>query len=468
MRPLTLEEMAAAMSGRVLGTITQPRVTAVSIDSRKIEDGSLFFAIIGEHHDGHTFVNDALNRGAVAAVVSGVNQIDPALHDAGRLILVPDTVLALGQLAAWYRRQFAAQVIAVAGSNGKTSVKELIHTVLGASMPGKAAPASFNNQIGVPLTLLSVEPADEYVVVEVGTNHPGEVATLARIARPDLAVITSIGEEHLEFFGDVATVAREEFSLLLALGRRGFAAISEDAAALAPARSLQNATVLRYGLSDQAALRASDLTPDGHGLAFRVNGRFDYRIPLPGRHNVLNALAAIAIGNRCRLEHDQIAAALRRAKLPPMRLERQTIGSVTVINDAYNANPGSMRAAFDVLDRMAAPGRKVLVLGDMRELGEASTRCHQQIGREAGRSTAHVIVAVGAYARVVADGATVSAGPSKRIYAYPSIEIAAEKLPGLLEPHDTVLLKASRGVRLERLIPSIQQLTQPAVAHARR
>ncbi|MFQ5428942.1 MAG: UDP-N-acetylmuramoyl-tripeptide--D-alanyl-D-alanine ligase [Phycisphaerae bacterium] len=443
------------MGGRVYGEITTPRITSVSTDSRAFREGALFFAIKGERFDGHVFVETVLEQGAAAAVVDDVSKVDRKYRTSGRLVEVPDTVLALGRLAGWYRRQFAAQVIAVLGSNGKTTVKDLIGAVLGSTLPGRVAEASFNNAIGVPLTLLAAEPADEFLVVEIGTNHPGEVATLARIASPDLAVVTSIGEEHLAFFENLEAVAREEFSFLSLMRSRAFVAVSDQAAPYAPRRTDRSCVMLTYGCDAGADLRAENIKQNQRGQRFRVNGRFDYTIPLFGRHNVRNALAAIAIGTRFRLPHDRIAAALSKCHAPPMRLERRKLGSITVINDAYNANPGSMRAAFEAMDATTEARRRVFILGDMRELGTAAARCHGAVGREAGRSSAQVIVAVGDHARVIADGATVTAGTSKRIYAYPSVAALKNKLPDLLEPGDVVLLKASRAVRLEQLVEPI-------------
>ncbi|HVP09834.1 MAG TPA: UDP-N-acetylmuramoyl-tripeptide--D-alanyl-D-alanine ligase [Phycisphaerae bacterium] len=464
MQALTLQEMAAAMSGKLRGNISVPTATRISTDSRGSVADSLFFAIIGERFDGHAYVNEALAKGASAAVVSDVSKVDAQYHTSGRLIQVNNTVDALGRLAAWYRRQFAAQVIAVIGSNGKTTTKDLINRVLGSRKRGRAGQASFNNAIGVPLTLLSVEPQDEFVVVEIGTNHPGEIAALGRIVQPDLAVITSIGEEHLEFFGDVQSVAREEFSLLPCMRHRGFVAMSDQAAEFAPAKAAADCTVLKYGLSEAADLRAVGLQVNADGQRFKVNNRFDYHLPLLGKHNVANALAAIAIGTRFRLTHEEIASALRGAQASPMRMERFELGGITLINDAYNANPSSVRAALEVLDQMSSIGRKVLILGDMRELGGEAVRCHQAVGREVGRSTAQIIIAVGAMARVLTDGATAVAGTAKRIYAFPSVEAVAEKIGTFVQPGDVVLLKASRAVRLERLLANIEEIARSAAA----
>lgn len=461
---LTVEEVAAAMGGRILGSVTRPTVSGVSTDSRQQAPGALFFALRGERFDGHAFVSEVLTRDDGVAVVSDPACVEERHHESGRLIQVADTVEALNRLAGWYRRQIAAEVIGVVGSNGKTTTKDMIATVLGAKKRGRAAQGSFNNSIGVPLTILGADPADEFVVLEIGTNHPGEVAALGRLVQPDLAVITSIGEEHLEFFGNLEAVAEEEFSLLNTLRRRSFVAVSEQAVAHAPAGSTDESTLLVYGVGEQADLRATDVTTNAEGQWFRVNGRFEYRLPVLGVHNVVNALAAIAVGIRLRLTHEEMAAGLANVRTPPMRLERMQFGGITVINDAYNANPSSMKVAFEVMNRLPGIGRRVFVLGDMRELGDKAVACHQALGREAGRSTAQVVIAVGAYARIVADGATTTAGTGKRIYGFPTVEAAEEKIGSLIEEGDTVLFKASRGVRLERLIERLKKAVQPVGA----
>jgi len=466
MRALTIPEICTAMAGRLLGELTVPAVHRIVTDSRHDVTGGLFFALRGENHDGHAFVNNVLARGAACAVVSDLSTVADQFHRGGRVIQVPDVTAALGKLAGWYRRQFAAQVIAVVGSNGKTTTKDLIASVLGGKLRGKAAQGSFNNHIGVPLTLLSVEPADQYVVVEVGTNHPGEVAALGRMAQPDLAVVTSIGEEHLEFFGTLDAVASEEFSIVANLGGRAFLAMSEQAAAFAPGKLPERCTRLVYGFAESADLRATELSADRAGMRFRVNGKFDYRLPLIGRHNVVNALAAVAIGLRLKMTHGEIAAALETVRPAKMRLEPMQLGEWTVINDAYNANPTSMKAAFEAVDEWPAVGRRVFVLGDMRELGDESERCHASVGLEAGRSSAKVIIAVGGHSRAVVDGATKSAGTSKRIYAFPTVEALSGRLRELLEPGDIVLLKGSRGMRLERLLEGLDKRSPAATGAA--
>jgi UDP-N-acetylmuramoyl-tripeptide--D-alanyl-D-alanine ligase len=464
MKTLTLEEVISAVRGRPLGAPPVTGVRSVCTDSRTLQSEELFFALRGERFDGHDFVDAALERGATAAVVSDLARIPERWQESGRLILVDDVCDALGRLAAYHRSQVAAQVIVVVGSNGKTTTKNMIEAVLRTRKQGRASPKSYNNHIGVPLTLLSIEAADEFVVVEIGTNHPGEVARLAEMCRPDMGVVTSIGEEHLEFFGDLAAVAQEEFSLVRHIRPRGLVVAHVECAEHPALSSRSDLTCVTFGLEPGADLRATDLTCDDRQQRFLVNGRFEYVLPLLGEHNVSNALAAVALGLRFGLEHDEIARALASIECPPMRLERQQVGGLTLINDAYNANPASMRAALAVLEQLRDPGRRVLVFGDMRELGEHSERLHEELGRAAGRCGAHVIVAIGAHSRNVADGATSTGGPHKRIFAFPSVETAGPLFKKIVEPGDLVLLKGSRGLCLERLIPFLQ--IEPATVGA--
>jgi UDP-N-acetylmuramoyl-tripeptide--D-alanyl-D-alanine ligase len=456
MKRLTIEEVATAIGAKPPAKAAATTVARVSTDSRDIQPGDLFFAIAGEQFNGHDFVDAALSSGAAFAVVSDLSRIPERWRLSGRLLVAADTIDALGRLAAYHRTNSAAAVIAVAGSNGKTTTKALILSILRTKKSGRAAPKSFNNHVGVPLTLLSVQPGDEFVVVEIGTNHPGEVARLAQLAQPDVGVITSIGEEHLEFLGDVEKVAEEEFSLLTHIRRRGMAVVPAEWRLHPRTRARDDLTIRTFGPDPTADLWASAAAVDEAAQRFKVNGRFDYALPAIGAHNVANALAAITVGLRFGMTHDQIAAALAAAELPPMRLELRRIGEVTLVNDAYNANPSSMAAALAALEQSQLSGRRVLVLGDMRELGPQAERCHAELGRAAGRSSAAVIVAVGAFSRIVVDGAIATAGGGKRTHAFPRVEDAATCLERIIAPGDVVLLKGSRAVRMERLIPAIE------------
>ncbi|MEP0842452.1 MAG: UDP-N-acetylmuramoyl-tripeptide--D-alanyl-D-alanine ligase, partial [Phycisphaerae bacterium] len=406
MKPLTLEEVITALQGAPDRPIPVASVSRVVTDSRAVRPGDLFVAVKGERFDGHDFVNEVFAGGALAAVVRNdferVLPEGPAEVPDGVLVRVDDTTAALGRLALYYRRSVIAgpaRVVAVTGSVGKTTVKEMIAHVLAGRWKGSASPKSYNNSIGVPLTLLGVEPSDSFVVCEVGMNAPGEIAALARLIEPELAVLTTVVECHLEKLGTLERVADEKLSLLRFLKPGGAVVVNYDCELLKRRlekdREYRKIKRVSFGQSAEADLRLTDLRPlsesaagfspggavasrafhrpgdetetgeqsdkesgkaaqGGPGFAFTINDRFAYRLNVPGRHNVFNALAAIGVGRWFGMDHDEIAARLATFTLPAMRLQVEHIGRWTVINDAYNANPASLAAAVDVLLDMPA------------------------------------------------------------------------------------------------------------------
>jgi UDP-N-acetylmuramoyl-tripeptide--D-alanyl-D-alanine ligase len=483
MKTLTFQEVVAALEGQIDRPMPFGSVARVSIDSRKIRPGDLFVAIRGERFDGHLFVGEAFEAGAMAAVVR--NDYEPATpaHNGKRagdgsadtiLIRVEDTVRALGRLARYYRRSVidgAVTVVAVTGSNGKTTTKSMIAHVLGGRWKGRAAIKSFNNAIGVPLTLLSTEPSDEFVVCEVGTNAPGEIAALARLIEPEVAVITGVAEVHLEGLGSLEGVAVEKLSLLGELRPDGCAVVNADPEvirwSLRHDRQLRPIKKVTFGKWPQADLRLTDVRQipgdaSGRrtrlpGLSFTVNDRFVYRLKTPGVHNAFNALAAIGVARRFGMDHDEIAARLESFELPPMRLHDERLGELTLINDAYNANPSSVAAAVEVLLGTAAPGRRVFVMGDMRELGKLSEQRHRELAEHIGQSGVDLVIAVGVYARLVSRTAKAASGDRIQTHGYASTALARRRLVSHLRPNDTVLVKGSRALELERLVEAIRQ-----------
>ncbi len=463
MKPLKLDEIASAMEARPLGQPGRITIDRVATDSRQIRQGDLFFAIRGERFDGHDYVAAAIDRGAMAAVVCEPDRVPADLHQLGLLLLVDETTRALGRLASFHRRQVRATVIGVTGSNGKTTTKEMIHHVLSARRRGSAAPKSFNNEIGVPLTLLGVDPDDDYVVVEIGSNAPGEIGRLSRLAGPDVGVVTSISETHLEKLGSLDGVADEKASLIDHVREGGCAIVTAESDALGKRARRWRKRKLRqvwFGLGDGADLRATDVAPRGAGVSFRVDG-VEVTLPVPGAHNVWNALAALGVGREMGVTFDEAAGRLAGFQPPPMRLNVQRMGSVTVINDAYNANPASMRAALDVLvswgqggasseGESHASGRKVFIAGDMRELGEVGRTKHEELGRAAALAGLDALAAVGEYADVVAEAARREAGGMDVVTAADA-EALADRLDALVRPGDVVLIKGSRAVGLERV-----------------
>jgi UDP-N-acetylmuramoyl-tripeptide--D-alanyl-D-alanine ligase len=471
---LILSEIVEAIGGQPAGELPTLSVRRVSTDSRSSAEGDLFFAIHGPRFDGHEFVVEALRGGAVAAVIAAerlaevrqeVAGISERAVPPGAIIGVDDPVAALGRFASHHRRLMSANIIAVVGSNGKTTTKAMIHHILSERWKGQCSPKSFNNEIGVPLTLLSAEPADEYLVVEVGTNAPGEVAALAGMIHPDMAVLTCISEEHLERLGDLDGVAAEECSILHKLEPGGFAAVNIDAAVVQKHLPESGVSLATFGWNREADVRLTEARYEAPWLHLTINGRFKYRLPLAGLHNAVNAAGAITLARRLGLEHAAIAARLESFVLPPMRNEVLEFGGITLVNDAYNANPGSALAALDTLSSLPCRGRRIVVFGEMRELGEHAAELHRQMGEHLGGGRFDLVVLVGHAGELMPnlkeDGQLF--GP--RVMRCPDVNVCIEKLAPELRKGDIVLLKASRAVGLDRLVaPLRERLTTVPVA----
>jgi len=462
MKPLMLEEIRQAVHGRWLARPDRAEVmtvTGVSTDSRTARPGELFVALRGERFDGHRFLADAADAGSPAALVRMDSEPPPqvAANFAGGVIGLPDTTRALGELAGFYRGNVAATVVAVTGSNGKTTVKRMIHHILSRRLSGSCSPKSFNNSIGVPLTLLGVEGGDDYVVCEIGSSAPGEVAALAKIARPDVAVITSVAPTHLESFQDIERVAVEKASILGQMHDSALAVVWADSEVLDKALRFHRGRIVRFGVSASAQLRLTGYAPAGAAQRFELNGRLWVDLPMPGRHNAVNALAAIAVAQRLGFTREQAAEAL--ADFPGVEMRLQWIDhgrsrtGLTIINDAYNANPASLLAAAEVLAECKGK-RRVLIAGDMRELGEQARRLHLQAGRDIAAMNIDLLIGVGRLGRYIARAAA-DAGMSAEVFS--SLRAARAKLAELLRRGDVVLIKGSRAMEMEQLIEPIHE-----------
>ncbi len=322
MKPITLQEIRRAVGGKSTQALPAQgvAVSAVCTDTRAMAAGALFVALKGDQFDGHQFLEKAAASGAIAAIVQ---QVPSAVPESMRLIVVPDTRRALGKLAREVRQGLRAKVIAVAGSNGKTSTKYLINAVLSVKFKGTFSPKSFNNDIGVPLTIFPADQRQDYLVLEVGTNHPGEISNLTQIAQPDIAVLTNCAAEHLEFLGDVAGVRRENASIIEGLNPKGSLIVNGDDSELLSAVAKYRGQRITFGFKDTNDLFAADVRCDETGVRFKLNGRVEMFVPLLGRHTAANALAAIAVGKRFRMSDEEIARGLATAKGPEMRLQRQ-------------------------------------------------------------------------------------------------------------------------------------------------
>jgi UDP-N-acetylmuramoyl-tripeptide--D-alanyl-D-alanine ligase len=456
MKPLTLQQVSQRVGGELWGP-PAGTVTGVTTDSRKVAPGDLFVALRGERFDGHRYLNDAFAGGAVAALGER-SRLDDRPPDRP-VVAVNDSRAALGRLAAACRRDFELPVVAVAGSNGKTTVKELLAAVLRERAETLASPASYNNDVGVPLTLLALRPRHRAAVVEAGTNHPGELAALLEWIRPDHGVLTSIGAEHLEFFGDLAGVAREESALAAALPAGGGLFVNGDAPALELACAPTAATVTRVGWSAGCAWRITAAVIDLAGTTFtlrapRAEFSGEYFLPLLGRHQVVNAALAVAAAAVLGVTPDEARRGLAAVRPAPMRLEPVTLAGRVVLNDAYNANADSVIAALETLADVAGGRRTVAVLGPMAELGARAAGEHARVGRAAGGCGIDRLVAVGPETAPLSEAARRAGVPA--VDECPDAAAAAALLARTLTPADLTLVKASRAACFERLVADLR------------
>lgn len=430
----------------------------VSTDSRTTSEGDVFVALRGERFDGHSFVPEAVARGASSVIV------EPSFPFSGKEtiphLVVEDTTTALGELALLYRKKFSIPVVAVGGSNGKTTTKEMIDRVLSERFRVLSTEGNLNNQIGVPQTLFRLRRSHHVAVVEIGTNHPGEITYLCRVVEPTHGLVTTIGKEHLEFFRTVGGVAREEGALFAALSgsRRSLAFVNADNPyVLHAARPVHRQ--ITYGMESRSAVvRGTVMSVDNTGcvaLAVRRRGTsrpVTVQLRIPGEHNALNALAAAAVGIGFGLPLSSVKRALERFRPTSKRMEILQLDSLTVLNDTYNANPDSMIAALRTLAATTVKGKRIAVLADMLELGARAAAEHTRIGREAGRLKLDYVLTYGELAR----GIQRATGLSTAVH-YEEKNMLSEYLAELAGPGDAVLIKGSRGMKMEDVVTFLRE-----------
>ncbi len=440
---MTLVATARALGASLKGADTT--FLAVSTDTRKIAAGDLFVALQGPNFDGHDFVATAAQSGAVGAIVSRL--VDTSLP----LIVVDDTRLALGRLAAHWRGQFSIPVVAVTGSNGKTTVKNMIAAILAETGPGLVTQGNLNNDIGLPLTLLKLRATDRHAVIEMGMNHAGEIDYLTRLTRPDVALITNAGEAHLAGLGSIENVARAKGEIFAGLADGGTAVINADDTFAALWRGLAAPRrCVTFGLQKRADVRATYVLGDAGSRVTLVTslGETTFNLRLLGRHNVLNAAGAAAAAMAAGANVDHVRQGLEKLRPAPGRLElKQGRNGARVLDDTYNANPASLQAAIGVL--CEAPGERVLVLGDMGELGPSAPAIHARMGEFAKQQGVKRLLAVGELTKA----AVQCFGAGAQHFA--SHETLGEALKQQLHGDMTVLVKGSRSSRMERVVAAI-------------
>ncbi|MCE5198364.1 MAG: UDP-N-acetylmuramoyl-tripeptide--D-alanyl-D-alanine ligase [Armatimonadota bacterium] len=453
MQVIKVEEILKACRGELLSGAPDVKITGVSTDTRTLKPGDLFFALTGESSDGHKFLADALAKGASGVVVS-------RKVEARRLaIRVEDTLIALGDLAAYYRSKFNPVVIGVTGSVGKTTTREMIAAVVAQRGPVLKSAGNFNNEIGVPLTLLELAPKHTTAVVEMAMRGPGQIEYLARMAKPSIGVITNIHMSHIELLGSMDAIADAKGELLDHLPSDGAAILNADDAYFDYLRSRSNVRVVAFGESMQADIRAVSAGLDSKGCcAFHVKtprNSFDVRVPVPGEHNIKDALAAIAVGEVLEIPHDFMRDALAGFKPPEKRSNVvPTRRGVVVIDDTYNASPASVNSALKTLAMMEG-GRKIAVLGDMLELGDHALNAHVDTGRAVKEAGLDMLIAVGELGKLIARGAIDAGMPVNLVSEYEDSWQAAREIPAKLRERDVVLVKGSRAMKMERIVEGL-------------
>ncbi|MFH1860855.1 MAG: UDP-N-acetylmuramoyl-tripeptide--D-alanyl-D-alanine ligase [bacterium] len=467
MIPISVDEILMATGGElVCGDRGWLIDAGVSIDSRNILPAQLFIALKGDRFDGHEFIQQVLDGGVSGVIFSdelGIECVPKGVF----AVKVKDTLLALGHLAAYYRQQFAIPVIGITGSNGKTTTKEMLSDALSKQYRVLRNKKNFNNAIGLPLTLLEMDASDQFCVVELGMNHPGEIAYLTNIARPMIGVITNVAESHIGHFDDKNAIAKAKFELIEAMGEKreplcqGIAVLNADDPLIAKMaqqyKEYEAAPfMITFGMNEKADVFATVVKEDDSGIRFSVslNGGKCQEIfmPVHGQHNVYNALAVCGILYALGLDLSLAALGLNEFKLPDSRMEIIERHGLKIINDAYNANPGSMKAALLTFGKIACSGRRIMVMGDMLELGKWSEELHRDVGmciRDAGID---VLMTVGQDSAFAASEARVR---GVETFVCKDNAEALAVLKGLVKPADIVLIKGSRGMRMEKIVEGL-------------
>lgn len=452
---MTVGQVYRVIGGRLLQGDQGVTVARVATDTRQIQPGDLFFALRGERYDAHDFLHRAVANGAAALVVSRRVEVPPGVP----VIVVGDTLAGLQALAAYVRRQFNVPVVGVTGSSGKTTTKDMVAAVLGSRFQVLKTQGNFNNEIGLPLTLLDFSPKHGAAVVEMGMRGPGEIDALCRLARPTCAIINQIGVAHLGRLGSVENIARAKGEMLDHISATGFALLPGDNPYARAQAGRCHGQVLFFGLDPGLDIYARDVCREGNGNRFTaVMGAVecDVNLPLPGRHNILNALPAVGAGLLFGLTPGEVAAGLARVTLSGMRTEILHAGAYTIINDAYNANPDSACAALQALDEIAgANKRKVAVLGDMLELGAGAVDGHRRVGAAAVQHGVKLLITVGELSRETAAGARQAGGEPGGIMICAGNSEALELLHRELKTGDVVLVKGSRGMQMEQIVSDL-------------
>lgn len=454
---LKVADIAAAVDGKILYGSRDTIVSSVSFDSRKLKPGSLFIPLRGERFDGHEFIDDAVKKGAKALLAD--RRIEFASKGVS-VIAVEDTLTAFQRLAGWYRNQFNVEFIAVTGSTGKTTTKNIVAGVLTKKFQVLKTPGNYNNHIGLPATIMNLDKSYQAAVIEMGMSGYGEIRNLTRIIRPRISVVTNIGMSHIERLGSRQGILKAKMEVFEEMAQSAVAVINADDKLFYDASKSLNMPVVYYGL-DKGDYRATDISvKEDSRTSFTLLAegcKFTVDLSLPGRHNVYNALAAVAVARQFEIDYHDIIEALGELEGERMRLAiTDTPSGFKVINDAYNASPDSMKGALEVLRDV--PGqRKIAVLSDMLEMGEYAEEGHRLVGEYAVESGADILIAVGKDSRFIAEEARQRGMSPGCVYYFETKKEAAGLLERIIKKRDVILVKGSRGMRMEELVNRIQE-----------
>lgn len=461
MPAFTLDEVLKATGAKVICEAAKAFGDVVT-DTRKIAQQVLFVALKGERFNGEDFAAEALKKGAAGVLVGkdcSDENINKAKAEQGTVLQVQDTLEAYQQMAHLHRMRFDLPVVAITGSNGKTTTKDLTAAVLSARGPVQKTQANFNNEIGLPLTLLGIEAQHKAAVTEIGMRGLHQIEALAPLAAPTVGIVTNVGETHMELLGSLENIARAKAELVEVIPAGGTVILNADNPYVAGMRdkAKESVKVITFGIEQPADVKAEAIRTEGSRTIFMVeygNERHEYILPMVGRHNVENALAAVSAGFALGMKPEEIREGLLNLEATKMRFECQEVGEWHVVNDAYNASPMSMKAAIETLAELVKDGRKIAVMGDMLELGDVEEEAHRQVGRELSDHKFAAVVTRGKLGALIAEGARETG--IAEAYTCDSHEEAAAKLKEILQPGDTVLFKGSRGMAMEKIIDLIK------------
>jgi UDP-N-acetylmuramoyl-tripeptide--D-alanyl-D-alanine ligase len=456
MNELPIKSLVEIISTNIEREI-QGSFTGVSTDTRSIEPGQCFFAIKGEYLDGADYLDDAFSKGADCAVVN--EDSDTSRFPTEKILKVKDSLKALGDFAHWYRHQHNFKVIAITGSVGKTTTKNIVHHILSKKFRTYQAPKNYNTLTGLPLSILDADSNDQLLILELGTNRPGEIAALSKIASPDIALITTVQPSHLEGFGTLENIAEEKTSIALGLKESAPLIINSDCSILLNTCRNKELKFLTFGKSPNADFCAENITFNDTSSTFTIQNTTIY-LSIPGLGAVENTIAAWAVCSRLEIAIEDFADTLKTIKTVPMRTQIEKISDLTVINDCYNANPASMKNALDILInfKRAENQRLVFICGDMAELGSQSEKLHAELGKLIADAKVDLVVAVGQLAKIAAEKATALAIHNIQTKFFPDSSSACNNLTNYINHDDIILIKGSRVANLELVVENIKNV----------